>query len=221
MTKVSAVASMLTQQSSTFEIHKIQSDSKSYPISEKTIKDIIGASKRPLVTTEYKVINEFPLIRENRFLKVYLSSPDTPVETIGKDKKPVSSEEIFTYTMVINDEKTTSNLLSKLWEFAAVGGIVPQSIIKLMIESDMLLENANTGNATGAAYDLALDDEYYHNGEIRHLDTKDPFIKMEPGDYALVGSSEIANLPVDIAAKVWTKRESIYARHNSLQWTSN
>ena len=70
-----------------------------------------------------------------------------------------------------------------------------------MIKCDMLLENVDLSNATGSAFDLTLDDEYYHNGEIKHLDTRNSFYFNGTRDYALVGSSEIANLPRDIAGK--------------------
>jgi len=94
-----------------------------------------------------------------------------------------------------------TNLISYLWECRASGGIIPKKIIEIMIKCGMLLENAAPASIQGASYDLALGAEYYQNGAIKELNDATPFIIMEPGDYVLASSGEIANLPTDIAGR--------------------
>jgi deoxycytidine triphosphate deaminase len=70
-----------------------------------------------------------------------------------------------------------------------------------MIKCGMLLDEANLDNIQGASYDLVLGDEYFQNGEIDYLTDEKPFIVMKPGDYVIVSSKEIANMPRDIAGR--------------------
>lgn len=199
-TKVLAIARKLCDRYNLFIPLNVQLNS-SYVVSQETIKETIEAGKIPLVLVNSSIIKDLIDFKKPAFLTVFINSPQNPSENTGKDKKEPSDEDFYTYTLGSNDETTTADLLLKLWENAETGGIIPQEVIKLMIKSDTLLESADLSNASGAAYDLTLDDEYYQNGSIRHLDTMKSFIIMEPGDYALVGSSEIANLPRDVAGR--------------------
>jgi len=70
-----------------------------------------------------------------------------------------------------------------------------------MIECRMLLENADPNNSTGAAYDLSIGDEYYYGGNIKTLTDNEPFILIEPYDYAIVTSKETTNFPKDITGR--------------------
>lgn len=99
------------------------------------------------------------------------------------------------------DSSDAIRLICSLWRHRDVGGVIPKKIIKLMIRCGMLLEDANLGNIQGASYDLILGDEHYHQGEVKTMDEKNAFIAMEPGDYVLASSKEIANLPKDIVGR--------------------
>jgi deoxycytidine triphosphate deaminase len=99
------------------------------------------------------------------------------------------------------DVEDIVHLMYYLWSYRNVGGVLPSKLIKLMIKCGMLLENADLNNVEGASYDLVLGDEYYHKGKIQALDEKAAFILMEPGDYVLASSKEIANFPKDIAGR--------------------
>jgi len=106
----------------------------------------------------------------------------------------------------IKNEDDTSkddiiDLIYYLYEYRNRGGLLPKKIIELMIKCGLLLENATFDNIEGASYDLRVGEEYFHKGEIKQLTEKEPFIILEPGDYALVSSEEIAKLPKDIAGR--------------------
>jgi deoxycytidine triphosphate deaminase len=187
-TEISSIASLLAEKNSAFKIVDFQKEpmlKKAQGLVTKTIEE----GKIPLILVNITQKSQFAGFAGFQFITVFVRS------------KTTSDQTDFIYNTVNNDLQTTAELLNKLWQNSDNGGLVPQEIIKLMIKSDMLLENADLLNATGSAFDLTLDDEYYHNGAIKHLDTINSFIIMEPGDYALVGSSEIANLPRDIAGK--------------------
>jgi deoxycytidine triphosphate deaminase len=187
-----------------------------YGITKKTVEQELDKEKTPVFVAPPEVVTAVDALTEtlpHTFFTVFLDAPDdildkriaasgsNPLdyaEQRTKDRKNAFSS---TYIIRNTDKKKTVELVLKLWEFRGTGGVLPEKLIKLMIDCGVLLENAETTNATGAAYDLVLGDEYYHNGKVQVLNEKDSFIKMKPGDYALVGSKETANFPKDIAAR--------------------
>jgi deoxycytidine triphosphate deaminase len=70
-----------------------------------------------------------------------------------------------------------------------------------MIKCNCLLQRANLKNVSGASYDLSLGDEYFYGGRIRKLSGESPILLIEPYDYAIVTSSEIADMPRDISSR--------------------
>lgn len=68
-------------------------------------------------------------------------------------------------------------------------------IIKSLIEGGTLLKNANPKNVNGSSYDLSLGDQYWQNGEQKILDDDNGFIHLKPGDFVIVSSKEIAEIP--------------------------
>jgi len=104
-----------------------------------------------------------------------------------------------------NEDATPINdiidLIYYLYEYRNTGGLLPKKIIELMIKCGLLLEDAILDNIEGASYDLRVGDEYFHDGEIKQLTDQHPFIVMKPGDYVLVSSKEIANLPKNVAGR--------------------
>lgn len=99
------------------------------------------------------------------------------------------------------DKYVTSNLINILWENRNAMGMVPGRIIKSLIEGGTLLKNANPKNVNGSSYDLSLGDQYWQNGEKKILDDDNGFIQLKPGDFVIVSSKEIAELPNDIAGR--------------------
>lgn len=96
---------------------------------------------------------------------------------------------------------TTVALIKKLWEQRNHGGGLSYNTIKLMIECGLLLDRAIVSGIKGASYDLLLGDEYYYAGKIKKLSDANPFLTIEPYDYAIVSCREIACMPRDVIAK--------------------
>ena len=197
-------------------ILKAQHGSDFYGITKKAVKQEIEKDKVPVFIAPPEVVVAIDTLAATlhySFFSVFLDAPDDvldkriaasgakPPEYLEQRAKDRQNACGSTYIIRNTDDKKTVELVLSLWEFRGSGGILPEKLIKLMINCGVLLENAETANATGAAYDLVLGDEYYHNGKVAVLNEKDSFIKMKPGDYALVGSKEIANFPKDIAAR--------------------
>ena len=105
------------------------------------------------------------------------------------------------YVLINNIIDTSVSLVSKLWEQRNRGGGLSYDIIKSMIECGMLLDRADISGIKGASYDLLLGDEYYYAGKIKKLSDADPFLTIEPYDYAIVSCKERACLPRDVIAK--------------------
>lgn len=149
------------------------------------------------------------------FFTIFLDAPDKILndrlihrgeqinETEEKQRKEdrAIEEDRFLYAIENITVETTVDLIWNLWEYRNTGGILPKKLIQLMIECGMLLRYANTDNITGAAYDLSIGDEYYYGGKIKNLTNRDPFILIEPYDYAIVTSKEITNFPRDVTGR--------------------
>ena len=93
------------------------------------------------------------------------------------------------------------SLILFLWDSQYRGGALSQGIIKNMISCGMLLRDANLDMIHGASYDLCLGDEYYYGGKIQKLSSRNPFLTIEPYDYAIVSCKETAWIPRDIIGK--------------------
>lgn len=99
------------------------------------------------------------------------------------------------------DMSASVSLIAWLWECQNQGGALSQKTINNMIECGMLLRGADTKMTNGASYDLRLGDEYYYDGKIQKLSDKNPFLTIEPYDYAIVSCKETAWIPRDVIAK--------------------
>ncbi len=99
-----------------------------------------------------------------------------------------------------NVEKVV-DLIVKLWEFRDISGLLHKDLIMNGLECGMFLDNANISYLRGASYDLHLGEEFYYGGRINKISDDEPFFRIEPYDYAIVTSSESANLPKNVAAK--------------------
>lgn len=95
----------------------------------------------------------------------------------------------------------TAELVYSLWKHRCEGALLHGKMIQSMIKCGMLLKEAGLGKVSGASYDLSLGDQYWLDGEKKTLNGDDPFVKLKPGDYAIVSSKEIADFPRDIAGR--------------------
>lgn len=188
-----------------------------YGITYEALQQVVDNDKTPLLILTPKSVKELEARGQKHYI-FFLDAPDDILnrrlarrggeidETIEKQRQgdrkyPDACHDAFLYTIKNIDMEKTAELIWNLWEYRKTGGILPKRLIQLMIECGMLLENAYVTNTTGAAYDLTLDDQYYSEGEVKSLNEKNSFIKIEPGDYVLVASREIANFPKDIAGR--------------------
>ena len=105
------------------------------------------------------------------------------------------------YSMHNLDLGSSVELILALWQYAPSGGVLPDRLIRLALKCGMLLREANLDNISGASYDLSLGDNYFYGGEIRVLDDRHPFLLIQPYDYAIVTSNEVACMPKDICGR--------------------
>ena len=105
------------------------------------------------------------------------------------------------YILNNTDVSASVSLITLLWEHQNQGGALSQKLISSMINCGMLLRDADPDMINGASYDLRLGDEYYYDGKIQKLSDENPFLTIEPYDYAIVSCRETAWIPRDVIAK--------------------
>jgi len=190
---------------------------KYYGVTHEALEEVREDNRTPVLILAPKSVEELEASEEeNVFLTVFLDASDDVLnfrlrqrrdridnsvrEQRGEDRE---CAQYYIYDIDVSDVdvEDTVHLIYYLWRYRDVGGVLPSKLIKLMIQCRMLLENADLDNAKGASYDLTLGDEYYHEGRTKTLNERTPFVVVKPGDYALVSSKEIANLPKDIAGR--------------------
>jgi len=184
-----------------------------YGIKKDSLNKTIKLNKIPIMITSPQSFHEFKDILTN-YMTFFIDAKDEDLNTRLKIRNKIVNEDTHkikiedrkykyetTYTMNNICLNSTINLIDTLWRYQNIGGVLPKRIIILMIESDMLLINAELDNVSGASYDLTIGDEYYHAGKIKLLSEKEPFLLIEPYDYVIVTSKEKVNFPNDIVGR--------------------
>ena len=105
------------------------------------------------------------------------------------------------YIIDNSDILKSVSLIISLWNHQNQGGALSQGLIRKMLNCGVLLRDADPKMIKGASYDLRLGDEYYYDGKIRKLSDANPFLTIEPYDYAIVSCRELAWMPRDVIAK--------------------
>ena len=190
---------------------------KSYGII-KTDYNKVKAKKVPILVLSAISATNLMKEKNNKYLCFFLDEKDkTLVERlVERSKKDLSKKDIEEFNKQNNYDRTfqdkahyiinntdlqsTISLIVKLWKLQYQGGALSQNIIADMIKCGMLLRNADYQMIKGASYDLCLGDEYYYDGRIQTLSDKNPFLTIEPYDYAIVSCKETAWIPRDIIA---------------------
>lgn len=191
-----------------------------YGIAIKTLQELIKGGRVPVLVVTPESVHEFVETWLNKtserppFLTIFLDAPDNVLDDRLKDRGEQNANSITEqrlndrqyeksciYTVINTDLAKTTELISSLWEFRNNEGILPKKLIELMIECGVLLENAQLENISGASYDLTLADDHYYGGKQVVLTEQDPFIKIEPFEFAFVRSKEICNFPRDVAGR--------------------
>ncbi|MGB8216298.1 MAG: hypothetical protein WCE94_03260 [Candidatus Methanoperedens sp.] len=189
---------------------KVQYAGQNYGITHEAFQRVINNNKTPLL-----IIAPNSTVEKLYDFTIFLNAPDkilndrliyrgqqiNETEEKQRNEDRTVNEGRFLYAIENINVETTVDLIWSLWEYRNTGGILPKRLIQLMIECGMLLKSANLDNITGAAYDLSIGDEYYYGGKIKNLTDREPFILIEPYDYAIVTSKEITNLPRDVTGR--------------------
>lgn len=155
------------------------------------------------------------LLRIPQFISIFVDAPDEVLDARLRSRGENSDTE-YLRNQRIKDRKyarhflcsignmdldKSSRLVRMLYDQSSVGGVLPGRTISLMLDCNTLMEGATQENVSGASYDLSLGDEYYYGGNIHGLNAADPILSIEPYDYAIVTSREIANFPLNISAR--------------------
>lgn len=186
-----------------------------YGITRESVESVVKSGKIPVMIVTPKSVGR---ITNEKFLSIFLDAPNdilkerlerrgenvnkTTLKQREEDRAHVNSCLYAAHNLKI---ERTVELLWYLWEYRNSGGVLPERIIRLMIDCGMLLDNVDEfmreNNIQGASYDLSLGDEYYSGGKIKKMTDREPFLLIEPYDYAIVTSKEDANFPRDISGR--------------------
>lgn len=193
-----------------------------YGIRRQDYDAIVSAQKVPVMVltpdSAIVLINEHFVennMSKTRVISVFIDADDSTLdirlsrridtrmkeENIAQRQKDRESMRYFQYVVKNHQMDALRQLLVELWNYYKCAGILTGRLIKLMIRSGTLLDNASMDAIQGASYDLSLGDEYYYGGKIHKLSDEDPLLKIEPYDYAIVTSHEIARFPLDMSAR--------------------
>jgi guanylate kinase/deoxycytidine triphosphate deaminase len=192
---------------------------KYYGITHEALQQVIDNGKTPLLILTPQSVGELEAkkIVDNIFFTIFLDASDDILderltqrgEQINNDtKKQREKEREYAKNCLYSVKNDNDNnivdivqLIYSLWEYRNSGGMVPKKLIELMIKCDMLLRNTDINKVNGASYDLSLGDQYWQDRKKKALNNNNPFITLDPGDYVIVSSKEIARFPKDIAGR--------------------
>lgn len=192
----------------------------SYGIELREIENVINSGKIPIMIVSPEALDLISNKDNNNFhLSFFIDADDSELEERlikrGLDSKEIEQEAIqrkadrkFAYKSIYRVKNSGPNfnpelcdLIITLWGFRKSGGVVPRKLITALTKFGALLKDTSEENISNSSYDLALGDEYYYKGKIKNLSDKNPFMLIEPYDYAIVTSKEIANFPNDISGR--------------------
>lgn len=192
----------------------------SYGIEFREIENVINSGKIPVMIVSPEALNLISNKADNNFhLSFFIDADDSELnERLAKralDSKEIEREAIqrkadrkFAYKSIYRVKNSGPNfnpelcdLITTLWGFRKSGGMIPRKLITALTKFGALLKDTSEENISNSSYDLALGDEYYYKGKIKNLSDKNPFMLIEPYDYAIVTSKEIANFPNDISGR--------------------
>lgn len=196
-----------------------------YGISKDAIREIIEVRRKiPILTISpesQRVLSETYQQKNYDFLSFFIDAQDSklderlthrdgslerngtnPSDYITQRARDREFSDYATYSFTNNGNiDDIVQLIFELWQYRYSGGLLSKKIISLMINCGSLLSDASVDRIQGASYDLVLGEQFAQNGIIEHLSDTRAYIVLKPGDYAIVTSKEVANLPKDIAAR--------------------
>lgn len=192
---------------------------KKYGIKKTEYDKVLSQHKIPLLIIAPNSAAELIAENQEKYMSVFLdsqddillerlaeysrSTPDKKAKKLFFEQNEIDRKYQDKAHYIVNnvDLESTVHLITLLWDYQDRVGALSREIIIAMIKCGMLLRNIDLKMVKGASYDLRLGDEYYYAGKIRKLSDKNPFLTIEPYDYAIVSCMEIAWMPRDIIAK--------------------
>jgi len=191
-----------------------------YGITIMAFQKVVTDNKVPLLVITPESVHTLEETQQNTpdgrltFLTIFLDAPDNilaerlqgrgqqrPEDIMDQRLNDREYEKSCICTVINTNLAKTTALIISLWEFRNNEGILPERLIKLMIECGVLLDNAKLENISGASYDLTLADDHYYGGEPVSLTEQNPFIMIEPFEFAFVRSKETCNFPRNVAGR--------------------
>ena len=181
--------------------------------------DSIDSSKHPILVLTSESSARFMEKKKTEAIWFYIDADDSILLDRYENHRKYDAEkikELVAYNAKDREFKKKANyvlsstdnnfdsmieLITLLVESYHTGGGLSHRIISLMLDCNMLLDNASRSNIKGASYDLSLGDEYYFDGKIKKLTGSSSFLTIEPYDYAIVSCKESARIPRDIIGK--------------------
>ena len=107
----------------------------------------------------------------------------------------------FVYRLLNEDIRASVAFIMAAVESESKTGVLSGRLIWLGIRCGVYLESASDDHVSGASYDLSLGDEYFYGGQIKALSEANPILFIEPYDYAIVTSNELASFPNDVCGR--------------------
>lgn len=123
---------------------------------------------------------------------------ETNMEQRSRDR---ASGRSSTYRLINERIEDTAKTVIALWQFRNKSGVVPGRMIRHLLACDALLRHGDEAHAKEASYDLRLGDEYYASDGIKLLSEANPFLTIEPYDFAIVTTREECRMPNDITGR--------------------
>ena len=186
-----------------------------YGIRKSEVQEIENSGRIPILTLTPEsasiLLNNAP--NRARYLSFFVDAPDLDLEsrlltrtgstqqTLTQQKTDRDYKYAFTYAIQNVDLVASVALIRTLIDIEGKSGILSARIVKMGLVCGVFLENASTNNVPGASYDLSLGDEYFYGGRIRKLSDSEPILMVEPYDYAIVTSHELAHLPLNVCGR--------------------
>lgn len=188
---------------------------KFYGIKEEKFESVLLLNKIPILIVTPSSAAKLLEMRENELMCFFIDAQDKSLEMrLGeREKREFTNVEKnqrledrhysykANYVLQNNCLESSVLLINWLWKHQNQGGGLSQTIIELMLNCGMLLDHSTKSGIKGASYDLLLGDQYYYAGKIKKLSDVNPFLTIEPYDYAIVSCKEIARMPRDVIAK--------------------
>lgn len=192
---------------------------KKYGIKQEEYNRVLRKEKVPILVITPASATELLSKGKEKYMCIFLDAQDETlvdrwVERLGTDPNNKAKKEFLKqhkvdreyqdkahYILNNTDVSASVSLIALLWEYQNQGGALSQKLISSMIDCGMLLRDADPEMINGASYDLHLGDEYYYDGKIQKLSDENPFLTIEPYDYAIVSCRETAWIPRDVIAK--------------------